>query len=72
MSLLFALVIDFFPLQKGTQPEREEKVSLELTEEILQSMETGMVFRDYVISTLFVRTLSYFCFKKKIQFTPKF
>ncbi|KAJ8764416.1 hypothetical protein K2173_006156 [Erythroxylum novogranatense] len=32
---------------KGAQSEREEKVSLELTEEILQSMESGMVFRDY-------------------------
>lgn len=30
------------------QPEREEKVSLELTEEILKSMEVGMAFRDYV------------------------
>lgn len=28
--------------------EKEEKVSLELTEEILQSMEVGMTFRDYV------------------------
>lgn len=33
----------------GTQSEREEKVSLELSEEILQSMEVGMTFRDYVI-----------------------
>ncbi|XP_028804996.1 protein ANTHESIS POMOTING FACTOR 1 isoform X2 [Neltuma alba] len=31
----------------GTQPEREEKVSLELSEEILQSMEVGMAFKDY-------------------------
>ncbi|XP_022741247.1 protein ANTHESIS POMOTING FACTOR 1 isoform X1 [Durio zibethinus] len=31
----------------GPQSEREEKVSLELTEEILQSMEIGMVFKDY-------------------------
>lgn len=33
----------------GTKSEREEKVSLELSEEILQSMEVGMTFRDYVI-----------------------
>lgn len=32
----------------GTQTEREEKVSLELSEEILQSMEVGMAFKDYV------------------------
>ncbi|XP_010550460.1 PREDICTED: WD repeat-containing protein 82-B isoform X1 [Tarenaya hassleriana] len=31
----------------GTQSEREDRVSLELTEEILQSMEPGAVFRDY-------------------------
>ncbi|KAE9619536.1 hypothetical protein Lal_00041758 [Lupinus albus] len=31
----------------GTQMEREEKVSLELSEEILQSMEVGMSFKDY-------------------------
>ncbi|KAL3527206.1 hypothetical protein ACH5RR_011862 [Cinchona calisaya] len=31
----------------GAQSEREVKVSLELTEEILQSMEVGMAFRDY-------------------------
>ncbi|RZB58096.1 Protein ANTHESIS POMOTING FACTOR 1 isoform A, partial [Glycine soja] len=31
-----------------TQVEREEKVSLELSEEILQSMEVGMSFKDYV------------------------
>ncbi|KAM3252262.1 protein ANTHESIS POMOTING FACTOR 1 isoform X1 [Capsicum chacoense] len=31
----------------GGQTEREEKVSLETTEEILQSMEVGMTFRDY-------------------------
>ncbi|GAB4845067.1 hypothetical protein Ancab_038473 [Ancistrocladus abbreviatus] len=31
----------------GGQPEREEKVSLELTEEIVQSMEVGLAFRDY-------------------------
>lgn len=29
--------------------DREERVSLELTEEIIQSMEPGAVFRDYVI-----------------------
>ncbi|KAB5556795.1 hypothetical protein DKX38_007704 [Salix brachista] len=46
----------------GTQQEREEKVSLELTEEILQSMETGMVFRDYngrISSMDFHKTSSY-------------
>lgn len=32
----------------GVQSEREDKVSLELNEEILQSMEVGMAFRDYV------------------------
>ncbi|MCD9645160.1 hypothetical protein HAX54_033881 [Datura stramonium] len=31
----------------GGQTEREDKVSLETTEEILQSMEVGMTFRDY-------------------------
>ncbi|XP_057417511.1 protein ANTHESIS POMOTING FACTOR 1 isoform X3 [Lotus japonicus] len=31
----------------ATQAEREEKVSLELSEEILQSMEVGMAFKDY-------------------------
>ncbi|GAB2271153.1 hypothetical protein Dimus_005999 [Dionaea muscipula] len=31
----------------GGQQEREEKVSLELTEEIIQSMEVGLAFRDY-------------------------
>lgn len=46
----------------GGLSEREDKVSLELTEEILQSMEVGMVFRDYSgrISSLdFHRTSSY-------------
>ncbi|KAL6582744.1 hypothetical protein OROMI_004822 [Orobanche minor] len=28
-------------------PEREDNVSLKLTEEILQSMEVGLAFRDY-------------------------
>ena len=32
----------------GSQSEREDKVSLELSEEILQSMEVGMSFRDYM------------------------
>ncbi|KAF9620823.1 hypothetical protein IFM89_014760 [Coptis chinensis] len=31
----------------GRESEREEKVSLELTEEIIKSMEVGMAFRDY-------------------------
>ncbi|KAK7310389.1 hypothetical protein RJT34_07867 [Clitoria ternatea] len=34
-------------LSVRTQVEREEKVSLELSEEILQSMEVGMAFKDY-------------------------
>lgn len=44
---LSCAVVDI--LHAGTQSEREEKVSLELSEEILQSMEVGMTFRDYVI-----------------------
>lgn len=46
----------------GAPSEREEKVSLELTEEILQSMEVGMTFRDYngrISSMDFHRTSSY-------------
>ncbi|MCL7031767.1 hypothetical protein MKW94_001109 [Papaver nudicaule] len=31
----------------SVQSEKEEKVSMELTEEILKSMEVGMAFRDY-------------------------
>ncbi|KAH0456040.1 hypothetical protein IEQ34_013947 [Dendrobium chrysotoxum] len=31
----------------GAQPEREERVSMELTDEVLKSMEVGMAFRDY-------------------------
>ncbi|GAY66786.1 hypothetical protein CUMW_251520 [Citrus unshiu] len=31
----------------GSQSEREDNVSLELFEEILQSMEVGISFRDY-------------------------
>ncbi|KAK7828534.1 protein anthesis pomoting factor 1 [Quercus suber] len=31
----------------GSQSEREDKVSMELNEEIIQSMEVGMAFRDY-------------------------
>ncbi|GAB2263211.1 hypothetical protein Droror1_Dr00004208 [Drosera rotundifolia] len=31
----------------GQVVEKEEKVSLELTEEIIQSMKVGLVFRDY-------------------------
>ncbi|KAI8541166.1 hypothetical protein RHMOL_Rhmol08G0040400 [Rhododendron molle] len=44
------------------QPEREDKVSLELAEEIIQSMEVGMAFRDYsgrISSMDFHRTSSY-------------
>ena len=48
-SLFFSIFGLKFVHVKGSQPEREEKVSLELSEEILQSMEAGMVFRDYVI-----------------------
>lgn len=29
--------------------EREERASMELTDEIFKSMEVGMAFRDYVI-----------------------
>ncbi|KAI5684083.1 hypothetical protein M9H77_05311 [Catharanthus roseus] len=46
----------------GGLSEREEKVSLDLTEEILQSMEVGMAFRDYngrISSMDFHRTSSY-------------
>ncbi|KAL9327379.1 hypothetical protein ACSQ67_008024 [Phaseolus vulgaris] len=46
----------------GTQTEREEKVSLELSEEILQSMEVGMAFKDYngrISSLDFHRASSY-------------
>ncbi|KAK7342873.1 hypothetical protein VNO80_25831 [Phaseolus coccineus] len=46
----------------GTQTEREEKVSLELGEEILQSMEVGMAFKDYngrISSLDFHRASSY-------------
>lgn len=32
----------------GAQGEREERVSLELSEELVRSMEPGAVFRDYV------------------------
>ncbi|EPS71196.1 hypothetical protein M569_03563, partial [Genlisea aurea] len=42
--------------------EKEEKVSLELTEEIIQSMEVGMAFRDYngrISSMDFHKTSSY-------------
>jgi len=39
----------------------EDKVSLELTEEILQSMEVGMAFRDYV-SLSPQLTNFYFCY----------
>ncbi|XP_052197748.1 protein ANTHESIS POMOTING FACTOR 1 isoform X3 [Diospyros lotus] len=46
----------------GGQADREDKVSLELTEEILQSMEVGMIFRDYngrISSMDFHRTSSF-------------
>ena len=46
MIYLFALCFYFWVL--GSQSEREDKVSLELFEEILQSMEVGISFRDYV------------------------
>ncbi|KAL0343106.1 UNVERIFIED_CONTAM: protein ANTHESIS POMOTING FACTOR 1 [Sesamum angustifolium] len=52
----------FFSLMMRGQPEREDKVSLELTEEILQSMEVGMAFRDYngrISSMDFHKTSSY-------------
>lgn len=38
----------------GGQIEGDEKVSLELTDEIVRSMEVGSVFRDYVRSLIFV------------------
>lgn len=44
----FLLIVDDANLFSGGQTEREDKVSLETTEEILQSMEVGMTFRDYV------------------------
>ncbi|KAK9146789.1 hypothetical protein Sjap_006692 [Stephania japonica] len=46
----------------GGQSEREEKVSMELTEEIIQSMEVGMAFRNYngrISSMDFHRASSY-------------
>ncbi|KAH7575898.1 hypothetical protein JRO89_XS02G0248700 [Xanthoceras sorbifolium] len=46
----------------GTQPERDDKVSLELSEEILNSMEVGMSFRDYsgrISSMDFHKSVSY-------------
>ncbi|KAK9136702.1 hypothetical protein Sjap_007296 [Stephania japonica] len=46
----------------GGQSKREEKVSIELTEEIIQSMEVGMAFRDYngrISSMDFHRASSY-------------
>ncbi|KVI08777.1 WD40 repeat-containing protein [Cynara cardunculus var. scolymus] len=46
----------------GGQTDGEDKVSLELTEEIIQSMEVGMAFRDYngrISSMDFHRTSNY-------------
>ncbi|CAN6481806.1 unnamed protein product [Victoria cruziana] len=46
----------------GGQLEREEKISLELTEEVLQCMDVGMIFRDYncrISSLDFHRTANY-------------
>ncbi|KAL4187593.1 hypothetical protein AMTRI_Chr09g39770 [Amborella trichopoda] len=46
----------------GGQVERDERISIELTDEVMQSMEVGMIFRDYngKISSLdFHRTASY-------------
>lgn len=34
----------------GGQAEREERVALEISEELVRSMEPGAVFRDYVSS----------------------
>lgn len=42
----------------GVQSEREDKVSLELNEEILQSMEVGMAFRDYVCIYMYIQNFS--------------
>lgn len=45
--------------------EREDRVSLELSEEIIQSMEPGAVFRDYVIlSPSLVEAFGSFSFNK--------
>jgi hypothetical protein len=55
---LFLTFLRFF--SSGTQVEREEKVSLELSEEILQSMEVGMSFKDYVSN--FYHSVFYFVF----------
>ncbi|KAK0590949.1 hypothetical protein LWI29_033527 [Acer saccharum] len=49
-------------MESGTQPERDDKVSLELSEEILNSMEVGMSFRDYsgrISSMDFHKSVSY-------------
>ncbi|KAK2662298.1 hypothetical protein Ddye_000872 [Dipteronia dyeriana] len=49
-------------MDSGTQPERDDKVSLELSEEILNSMEVGMSFKDYsgrISSMDFHKSVSY-------------
>ena len=48
MIYLFVCVFISFVWLLGSQSEREDKVSLELSEEVLQSMEVGISFRDYV------------------------
>lgn len=55
-------LISFFCYgKKGVQ--REDKVSLELTEEILLGMEVGMAFRDYVcISASFFENSQFDCY----------
>lgn len=52
VSREFKILIDHGGGITGAQSEREDRVSLELTEELVQSMEPGAVFRDYVISSL--------------------
>lgn len=53
----FLLLVDDVNLLSGGQTEREDKVSLETTEEILQSMEVGMTFRDYVSLGIWITLL---------------
>ncbi|KAL6586207.1 hypothetical protein OROMI_002851 [Orobanche minor] len=43
----------------GSLPEREDNISLKLTEEILQSMEVGLAFRDYISSLDYHKAASY-------------
>lgn len=51
--------------------EREEKVSMELTDEVLKSMEVGIAFRDYVnsIFLIFKKLVVWFDMKLLVFFT---